>query len=259
MNMLGRCDSAIGAQDYFNIEGAVEFSSDYTKIVLEVGGFDTFVDFIESDETRKLKAAVIATGALIRKDRKNEKLLAQRQKQLKEFRERYYALGQKKTDSVKKFLSTVNKEIVSAKAMFLAYSDPFEKYRALLFEYAHTLGHGVEAYANLCYTNAIEKNVPVPEEAQRLHGQCVGMAVLMAGQVRCACAKRARRRAKAALRLVRSGRSGRVRQQLPSLAPVERQQATPTTDANNRLSRGAPATAFFCARFAGAARTAHLL
>ena len=30
--------------------------------------------------------------------------------------------------------------------MFLAYEDPFEKYRALLFEYAHTLGHAVEAW-----------------------------------------------------------------------------------------------------------------
>ena len=39
----------------------------------------------------------------------------------------------------------LNSEIVRAKAMFLAYEDPFEKYRALLFEYAHTLGHAVEA------------------------------------------------------------------------------------------------------------------
>ena len=46
------------------------------------------------------------------------------------------------------------REIVLAKAMFLAYADPFEKYRALLFEYAHTLGHGVEAYCNLAYQMA---------------------------------------------------------------------------------------------------------
>jgi len=183
MNMLGRCDSQIGAQDYFNIEGAAEFSSDYTKIVLEVGGFDTFVEFIESEETRRLKKEIIQTGEKIRDNRGDAKLEKKRADLLVEFRSRYYALGKVKTESVKSFLSTVNKEIVSAKAMFLAYSDPFEKYRALLFEYAHTLGHGVEAFANLCYTRALEKGIAVPESAQRLHGQCVGMAVLMAGQM----------------------------------------------------------------------------
>jgi 3-dehydroquinate synthetase len=188
MNMLGRCDSKTGAQDYFNITGAVEFSSDYTKIVLEVGGFDAFVEFIEDDETRKLKAEILDTGRQIRSAKGKEggakkTLEAKRAKLLEAFRGRYYALGEEKTNSVKSFLGTVNKEIVSAKAMFLAYSDPFEKYRALLFEYAHTLGHGVEAFANLCYQKALDKGVTVPESAQRLHGQCVGMAVLMAGQM----------------------------------------------------------------------------
>jgi len=187
MNMLGRCDSKTGAQDYFNIEGAVEFSSDYTKIVLEVGGFDIFVEFVESKETVALKAEIIKVGRKMREasvaPSEIKKLEKKRGELLNTFRGRYYELGTEKTNSVKSFLSTVNKEIVSAKAMFLAYSDPFEKYRALLFEYAHTLGHGVEAFANLCYTQALEQGVDVPESAQRLHGQCVGMAVLMAGQM----------------------------------------------------------------------------
>merc|ERR1719440_826480 len=81
------------------------------------------------------------------------------------------------------FLTSINEEVIKAKAMFLAYADPFEKYRALLFEYAHTLGHGVEAFLNLAYTRAAERGIEVPEEAIRLHGQCVGMAVLWAGQM----------------------------------------------------------------------------
>ena len=67
--------------------------------------------------------------------------------------------------------------------MFLAYSDPFEKYRALLFEYAHTLGHGIEAFANALYARAERKGMSVPSGAQRLHGQCVGMAVVWAGEM----------------------------------------------------------------------------
>ncbi len=67
--------------------------------------------------------------------------------------------------------------------MFLAYSDPFEKYRALLFEYAHTLGHGVEAFVNDLYLNARNSGIEVSDDALRLHGACVGMAVLWAGEM----------------------------------------------------------------------------
>jgi hypothetical protein len=66
--------------------------------------------------------------------------------------------------------------------MFLAYSDPFEKYRALLFEYAHTLGHGVEAVLNGLYRQAEARGIST-EDAFRLHGQCVGMAVVWAGEM----------------------------------------------------------------------------
>ncbi|GMH98432.1 hypothetical protein TL16_g13408, partial [Triparma laevis f. inornata] len=70
MNMLGRVDSKQGAQDYFNIEGAVEFASDYTKIVQTVGGFDALITFIEDAQTRKLKADICAVGYAIREDRR---------------------------------------------------------------------------------------------------------------------------------------------------------------------------------------------
>ena len=76
----------------------------------------------------------------------------------------------------------INTEIIAAKAMFLAYSDPFEKYRALLFEYAHTLGHGLEAFMNGLYRRASLRGLDF-SEAFRLHGQCVGMAVLWAGEM----------------------------------------------------------------------------
>lgn len=80
------------------------------------------------------------------------------------------------------FLTVINTEIIGAKAMFLAYSDPFEKYRALLFEYAHTLGHGVEAFLNGLYHKCTSEGVDF-SHAFRLHGQCVGMAVLWAGEM----------------------------------------------------------------------------
>jgi len=194
MNMLGNANSETGAADYFNILGAQEFASDFTKIVKEVSGFDALVRFIEDPETRREKAKIIAVGTEIReliekskgrskrRSKKLEGLFARRAKMMRAFRARYYALGSK-ADKIKSFLSVINEEIVKAKAMFLSYSDPFEKYRALLFEYAHTLGHGVEAFLNLAYTRAAERGVPVPEEAIRLHGQCVGMAVLWAGQM----------------------------------------------------------------------------
>ena len=185
MNMLGMTNTAVGAKDYFNIEGGVEFASDCTKIVQHVTGFDELVRFIEDAETRKLKAEIIAVGLKLRSETGGSTLqsLQLRARLLASFRERYYSLGDKKTKRIKDFLSVVNREIVLAKAMFLAYSDPFEKYRALLFEYAHTLGHGVEAYANLAYQMAADRGIEVPESAIKLHGQCVGMAVLWAGQM----------------------------------------------------------------------------
>merc|ERR1712151_898128 len=105
-------------------------------------------------------------------------LLKRRRSLMINYRTLFYNLPASVKDSIFSFFTTINREIVSAKAMFLAYSDPFEKYRALLFEYAHTLGHGVEAFANGLYARCQEEGVPVPDEALRLHGQCVGMAVL---------------------------------------------------------------------------------
>ena len=155
MNMLGMTNTKTGARDYYNIEGAIEFASDYTKIVKHVDGFDALIRFIEDPETRALKRDIIECGTQIRnlssKSKKRSQLERQRKDMIDAFRARYYDLGDRKVTSIKTFLSVVNKEIVKAKAMFLSYSDPFEKYRALLFEYAHTLGHGVEAFCNLAY------------------------------------------------------------------------------------------------------------
>jgi 3-dehydroquinate synthetase len=116
-------------------------------------------------------------------DRLN-KIVAHRRLLMREFRKSYYdETPEQDKEAIKDFLTTINFEIVKAKAMFLAYSDPFEKYRALLFEYAHTLGHGIEAFANALYARAEKKGIYVPSSAQRLHGQCVGMAVLWAGEM----------------------------------------------------------------------------
>jgi len=110
-------------------------------------------------------------------------LMMKRKELMKSFRDHFTTLHEEKKQSIMSFLTTINREIVCAKAMFLAYSDPFEKYRALLFEYAHTLGHGVEAFANDLYLRALRNGITVSEEALRLHGQCVGMAVLWAGEM----------------------------------------------------------------------------
>lgn len=45
------------------------------------------------------------------------------------------------------------------------------------------MGHGVEAFANDLYLRARQENVAIPADALRLHGQCVGMAVLWAGDM----------------------------------------------------------------------------
>lgn len=110
-------------------------------------------------------------------------LVQERKEMMKKFRASFYNMAEEKRDSILSFLTTINREIVCAKAMFLAYSDPFEKYRALLFEYAHTLGHGVEAFANDLYLKARRSGVEIDPKALRLHGQCVGMAVLWAGEM----------------------------------------------------------------------------
>ena len=110
-------------------------------------------------------------------------LLNKRKELMKNYRNHFTTMDEEKKQSILSFLTTINKEIVCAKAMFLAYSDPFEKYRALLFEYAHTLGHGVEAFANDLYLKARDNGVEISDAALRLHGQCVGMAVLWAGEM----------------------------------------------------------------------------
>ena len=109
--------------------------------------------------------------------------MEERKLMMKNLRASFDSLPLKEKETILSFLTTINREIVCAKAMFLAYSDPFEKFRALLFEYAHTLGHGVEAFANDLYLKARRCDVEISPEALRLHGQCVGMAVLWAGEM----------------------------------------------------------------------------
>jgi hypothetical protein len=152
------------------------------------------VKFVSSVDFLAAKTEVMQIGNGIMELRKKAKsdatlqhelkaLLTSRQTKMKQLRARFHAMCEEDKASIKHFLTVVNREIVAAKAMFLAYSDPFEKYRALLFEYAHTLGHGVEAFANGLYARCRAEGVPVPDEALRLHGQCIGMAVLWAGQM----------------------------------------------------------------------------
>ncbi|GFH52968.1 2-deoxy-scyllo-inosose synthase [Chaetoceros tenuissimus] len=239
MNMLGMANTKVGASDFHNILGAVEFASDFTKILEEVEGFDNLISFIENPETLKRKNKILSLGKRIAELRDEimsksneedsagfksylgkvfaslpsmrslpsmasivtvdtesgsssddddtqedlESLIMERKELMRKFRASFYNLPTEKKNSILSFLTTINREIVCAKAMFLAYSDPFEKYRALLFEYAHTLGHGVEAFANDLYLKARKYGVDVPAEALRLHGQCVGMAVLWAGEM----------------------------------------------------------------------------
>jgi 3-dehydroquinate synthetase len=258
MNMLGVANSNTGAADYHNILGAVEFASDFTKIVKTVRGFERLVAFIQDPATRQAKSEILAAGREIAELRKVEaqslqldeirpnlptqkscgqittstglhsettpsfdegdsaeeaqssrktsgdegdftereslgrvvtggcRLAAAREQRaglMRKYRDLWEKMPAEDRSAVKEFLTIINAEVVKAKAMFLAYADPFEKYRALLFEYAHTLGHGVEAFANLLYSRAKTAGVEVPEEALRLHGQCVGMAVLWAGKM----------------------------------------------------------------------------
>merc|ERR1719326_1234438 len=102
---------------------------------------------------------------------------------MKNFRSSFYKMPNENKQSILSFLTTINREIVCAKAMFLSYSDPFEKYRALLFEYAHTLGHGVEAFTNDLIFKARKNGLEILPNSVCLHGQFVGMAVLWAGEM----------------------------------------------------------------------------
>ena len=140
--------------------------------------------FIEDAPTREAKAAVLRLGEAIAEARAAAQcgtetaraayasLCEGRRQLLQRFRARFYELPTAARVAIDAFLTVSNKEIVGAKAtpsspheepraprlprdaaeiareqaMFLAYEDPFEKYRALLFEYAHTLGHAVEAW-----------------------------------------------------------------------------------------------------------------
>jgi len=112
------------------------------------------------------------------------KTLVERRKILMHnFRTLFYNLSVPVKESIFSFLTTINREIVCAKAMFLSYSDPFEKYRALLFEYAHTLGHGVEAFTNDLIFKARKNGLEILPNSVCLHGQFVGMAVLWAGEM----------------------------------------------------------------------------
>lgn len=194
MNMLGMAGSATGARDYHNILGASEFASNTISIVQTASGFDRLVKFVSNPSFLVAKSEVMDLGHQIMKLREDPKkdartqhdlnaLLNARQVKIADLRARFHSMCEEDKASIKNFLTVVNREIVAAKAMFLAYSDPFEKYRALLFEYAHTLGHGVEAFANGLYARCHAAGVPVPDDALRLHGQCVGMAVLWAGHM----------------------------------------------------------------------------
>jgi 3-dehydroquinate synthetase len=194
MNMLGMAGSSTGARDYHNILGASEFASNTISIVRVAGGFDRLVKFVSSSSFLTAKTDVLHLGRKIIKSRKQAKsdattqrelknLLESRQAKMTQLRAQFHSMDDEEKASIKMFLTVVNREIVAAKAMFLAYSDPFEKYRALLFEYAHTLGHGVEAFANGLYARCHAAGIAVPEDALRLHGQCIGMAVLWAGHM----------------------------------------------------------------------------
>ena len=203
MNMIGVAPSAPGQRDYHNILGAHEFASDTTAILSTVCGFERLVEFIGDAATRDTKHAALEAGAAVKKlraelaeaiasgapaasvDRCRQQLKAAsaaRCARVGAIRGRYYALPGHAREAISEFFTVINAEIVKAKAMFLAYEDPFEKYRALLFEYAHTLGHAVEAWLAGVHMRAAEAGID-SEAAVRNHGQCVGMAVIWAGEM----------------------------------------------------------------------------
>jgi len=189
MSMLGKADSAAGQQDFHNILGASEFASDFTRIIQTIGGFEQLILFLH--QTLNLKKQALEVGRALgsarnggeRSTERAEALEERRRGVLKTLRGVFHGeLPETARGEVMSFMTAINEEVIKAKAMFLAYSDPFEKYRALLFEYAHTLGHGVEAFMNGLYRRAAALDIDYTE-AFRLHGQCVGMAVLWAGEM----------------------------------------------------------------------------
>jgi 3-dehydroquinate synthetase len=188
MSMLGNTASTTGQQNFSNILGGVEFASDFTRIMGGVEGFEHLIRFIR--DSRELKDEVLRLGRQIAEARRSvqpgaelARLAARREEALAELRARFHGgISAEARDGIISFLTVINEEIIRAKAMFLAYSDPFEKYRALLFEYAHTLGHGIEAVMNGLYRKAEAQNIDY-EDAFRLHGQCVGMSVVLAGEM----------------------------------------------------------------------------
>lgn len=169
-----RKDSSASVAQIFELQTGFDKVSIDTKehSLIESECSDDSIDSIEVSENR----------LDIVQARINE-LKIKRKTLMSKVRSRFHDLPEDTKASMKSFLTVINKEIISAKAMFLAYSDPFEKYRALLFEYAHTLGHGIEAFANLMYERAAAVGIHIPPDARKLHGQCVGMAVQWAGDM----------------------------------------------------------------------------
>lgn len=183
MALLGRANSKAGHRDFHNILGANEFASDFSKVMHTVPGFEQLLHFLE--QTLPQKTEALETGLLLRAacGQETASLAQKRRGLLAAVRGAFHSeLLPEQRREVMQFLLVINSEVISAKAMFLAYSDPFEKKRALLFEYAHTLGHAVEAFMNGLYLQAEAAGVDF-SHAFRLHGQCVGMAVGWAGEM----------------------------------------------------------------------------
>ena len=88
---------------------------DQRRLLLHAPGFERLVEFLQDPATRELRRR------LLQGDRSARRELAASYASLDDGR-------------VEGFLCTLNREVVQAKAMFLAYEDPFEKFRALLFE-----------------------------------------------------------------------------------------------------------------------------
>ena len=179
-NVLKRSSSCVRKISSASIAQIFEMHNDVAKLAIEEDVFDP-KDSPRSDVS--VESVVVSESRLDALLTRIDELKDQRKVLMSNLRAQFHSLPEESKASMKSFLTVINKEIISAKAMFLAYSDPFEKYRALLFEYAHTLGHGIEAFANLMYERAAAAGIQVPSDARKLHGQCVGMAVQWAGDM----------------------------------------------------------------------------